>query len=47
MSKLSDALGAKQDLRALRVQLRALRKPALTAPLVGQIEVELKKYRKI
>jgi CHAD domain-containing protein len=47
MSKLSDALGAKQDLRALRVQLRALRKPALTAPLIGQIEVELKKYRKI
>lgn len=47
MSKLSDALGAKQDLRALRTQLRSLRKPAMTAPLVEQIALELKKYRKV
>ncbi|UPG92509.1 CHAD domain-containing protein [Luteibacter aegosomatissinici] len=47
MSKLSDALGAKQDLRALRVNLRALKKPALTAPLTDQIAEELKKHRKL
>jgi CHAD domain-containing protein len=47
MAKLSDALGAKQDLRALRVQLRAIRKPGLTAPLVEQIADELKKFRKV
>lgn len=47
MSKLSDALGAKQDLRALRVHLRALKKPALTAPLTAQIAEELKKHRKL
>lgn len=47
MSKLSDALGAKQDLRALRVHLRALKKPALTAPLTDQIAEELKKHRKL
>jgi CHAD domain-containing protein len=47
MSKLSDALGAKQDLRSLRVQLNLLRKPAMTAPLAAQIATELKKYRKL
>lgn len=46
MSKLSDALGAKQDLRALRTQLRALRKPAITDPLVAQVAEALKKHRK-
>jgi len=47
MSKLSDALGAKQDLRALRAHLRALRKPGITTPLLEQITEELKKYRKM
>jgi CHAD domain-containing protein len=46
MSKLSDALGAKQDLRALRAQLRALRKPAITDPLVAEVTEALKKHRK-
>jgi CHAD domain-containing protein len=46
MSRLSDALGAKQDLRALRAALRALREPEATAPLVEQIRQELKKHRK-
>ncbi|QWT21429.1 CHAD domain-containing protein [Bacillus sp. NP157] len=47
MAKLSDALGAKQDLRSLRSHLRALREPALTAPLVEQVGVALKQYRKV
>jgi CHAD domain-containing protein len=47
MSKLSDNLGAKQDLRALRAHLRALREPELTAPLITQIADELKKFRKL
>ena len=46
MSKLSDALGAKQDLRALRTQLRALRKPAITDPLIAEVTAALKKHRK-
>ncbi|WP_426284726.1 CHAD domain-containing protein [Luteibacter sp. E-22] len=47
ISKLSDALGAKQDLRALRTALRSLRKPQAVAPLLEQIRQELKKHRKI
>jgi CHAD domain-containing protein len=46
MSKLSDALGTKQDLRALRVTLRSLREPEAVAPLLEQIRQELKKHRK-
>ncbi|NID14831.1 CHAD domain-containing protein [Luteibacter yeojuensis] len=46
MSKLSDALGAKQDLRALRATLRTLREPEAIAPLLEQIRQELKKHRK-
>jgi CHAD domain-containing protein len=47
MSKLSDALGAKQDLRALRTALRSLREPEAVAPLLEHIRQELKKHRKI
>lgn len=46
MAKLSDALGAKQDLRALRVTLRSFREPEAVAPLLEQIRQELKKHRK-
>ena len=46
MSKLSDALGKKQDLRALRVTLRSFREPEAVAPLLEQIRQELKKHRK-
>ncbi|MGE7136874.1 CHAD domain-containing protein [Luteibacter sp. NPDC031894] len=46
MSRLSDALGLKQDLRALRVVLRSFREPDAVAPLLEQIRVELKKHRK-
>jgi hypothetical protein len=47
MAKLSDALGAKQDLRALRAALRSLREPQAVASLLEQIRVELKKHRKV
>lgn len=47
MSKLSDALGAKQDLRALRTALRSLHDPQTVAPLLEQIRQELKKHQKI
>jgi CHAD domain-containing protein len=46
MAKLSDALGAKQDLRALRTVLRSLREPEAVAPLLEQIGHELKRQRK-
>ncbi|HEY4294564.1 CHAD domain-containing protein [Luteibacter sp.] len=46
MSKLSDVLGTKQDLRALRVTLRSFREPEAVAPLLEQIRQELKKHRK-
>lgn len=46
MSKLSDALGAKQDLRILRATLRLFREPDQFAPLLEQIRQELKKHRK-
>lgn len=47
MSKLSDALGVKQDLRALRTSLRSLGRPDTVAPLLEQIRHELKKHRKV
>ncbi|MDQ0008055.1 CHAD domain-containing protein [Luteibacter jiangsuensis] len=47
MSKLSDALGAKQDLRALRTALRSLHEPQAVAPLLEQIRQELTNHRKI
>lgn len=47
MAKLSDALGVKQDLRALRVALRSLGQPDTVAPLLEQIRHELKKHRKV
>lgn len=46
LSGLSDALGTKQDLRALRATLRSLREPEAMAPLMAQIGEELKKHRK-
>ena len=46
LALLSDALGTRQDLRALRVILRSLREPEATAPLLAQIGDELKKHRK-
>ncbi|NII53838.1 CHAD domain-containing protein [Luteibacter sp. SG786] len=46
LSLLSDALGTKQDLRALRATLRSLREPDAMAPLLAQIGDELKKHRK-
>ena len=47
LSKLSDALGAKQDLRALRTVLRSLREPDAVAPLLEQIGDALKRHRKV
>jgi CHAD domain-containing protein len=47
MSKLSDALGAKQDLRALRTTLRRIKAPIETGTLLTRIGEELKKHRKI
>jgi CHAD domain-containing protein len=47
MSKLSDALGAKQDLRALRATLRTLKAPLTLDPLLERIAHELKARRKI
>jgi CHAD domain-containing protein len=47
MSQLSDALGAKQDLRALRSTLRRLKAPLALEPLVARIGEELKKHRKV
>lgn len=46
LSLLSDALGTRQDLRALRATLRSLREPDAMAPLLAQIGDELKKHRK-
>lgn len=45
MSTLSDAIGAKQDLRALRNVLRTLVDPESLPPLVAQIAHELKRHR--
>lgn len=47
MAKLSDALGAKQDLRALRTTLRSICEPDAIAPLLEQIRCELTKHRKV
>lgn len=47
MSRLSDALGAKQDLRALRATLRTLKAPLTLEPLLERIGHELKAHRKI
>jgi CHAD domain-containing protein len=47
MSKLSDALGTKQDLRALRSVLRSLGEPEAVAPLLEQIGRELRLHRKL
>ncbi|HVI56177.1 MAG TPA: CHAD domain-containing protein [Luteibacter sp.] len=47
MSKLSDALGAKQDLRALRASLRSLKAPLALDPLLQRVAHELKARRKI
>jgi CHAD domain-containing protein len=47
MSKLSDALGARQDLRALRTTLRRLKAPLVLDPLLQRIGDELKKHRKV
>lgn len=47
MSRLSDALGAKQDLRALRATLRTLKAPLTLDPLLDHIARELKARRKI
>ncbi|MET0504991.1 MAG: CHAD domain-containing protein [Luteibacter sp.] len=45
MSVLSDAIGAKQDLRALRHVLRTIVEPDSLPPLVAQIAHELKRHR--
>jgi CHAD domain-containing protein len=45
MSALSDAIGAKQDLRALRNVLRSIVDPETMASLVAQIAHELKRHR--
>lgn len=47
MTRLSDALGAKQDLRALRATLRTLKAPLTLDPLLDRIARELKARRKI
>lgn len=47
MSALSDAIGAKQDLRALRQVLRTIVDPDTMPPLVSAITLELKKHRTI
>ena len=47
MSRISDALGAKQDLRALRSTLRSLKAPLTLDPLLERIAQELKARRKI
>jgi CHAD domain-containing protein len=47
MTRLSDALGAKQDLRALRATLRTLKAPVVLEPLLERIAQELKARRKI
>jgi hypothetical protein len=47
MTRLSDALGAKQDLRALRATLRTLKAPLTLEPLLERIAHELKARRKI
>lgn len=47
MSRISDALGAKQDLRALRATLRSLKAPLALDPLLERIAHELKAHRKI
>jgi CHAD domain-containing protein len=47
MAELSDALGAKQDLRALRASLRTLEAPLTLDPLLERIAHELKAGRKL
>ncbi len=45
LSKLSDTLGATQDLRELRKTLRALGEPDTVAPLIEEIDKERRKPR--